>query len=172
MEERGCDECGKKFIPKNKYQLYCSKKCSGNHRSKKYHLNNREKCNKKHKIYREKNPEKIKKYREDWNKKNLSYFKEYREKNKEIIRRKGFLRNQKRRVKVLNHYGNKCMECSETREEVLTIDHINNDGNIHRKEGGGKNLYQWLIKNNFPEGFQILCYNCNCSKGRKRRMNG
>jgi len=63
-----------------------------------------------------------------------------------------------------------CLCCSESILEFLTIDHVNNDGAEHRrqvkKEGTG--LIQWLIKNDFPEGFQILCYNCNCAK----RLNG
>ena len=42
------------------------------------------------------------------------------------------------------------------------IDHINGKGTEHRKKIGF-NIYPWLVKNNFPEGFQTLC--CNCSKG-------
>jgi len=26
-------------------------------------------------------------------------------------------------------------------------------------------LNQWLVTNNFPKGFQILCWNCNFAKG-------
>jgi len=26
-------------------------------------------------------------------------------------------------------------------------------------------LLNWIIKNNFPKGFQILCHNCNMAKG-------
>ena len=27
-------------------------------------------------------------------------------------------------------------------------------------------MYRWLKKHGFPkEGFQLLCYNCNCAKG-------
>jgi hypothetical protein len=52
----------------------------------------------------------------------------------------------------------------------LTIDHINNDGAQHRRPSGrrmkGEKLTRWLILNNFPEGFQILCWNCNCGKSR------
>ena len=38
--------------------------------------------------------------------------------------------------------------------------------NKHRKETGGANLYVWLRKNNYPIGFQILCYNCNLVKSK------
>ena len=29
---------------------------------------------------------------------------------------------------------------------------------------GGTKFYRWLKRNNFPEGFQVLCFNCNCGK--------
>ena len=32
-------------------------------------------------------------------------------------------------------------------------------------------LTDWIIKNNFPEGFQILCVNCNFAKGMKKNNN-
>ena len=35
----------------------------------------------------------------------------------------------------------------------------------------GDYIHTWLIKNNFPEGFQILCHNCNYAKGMKRNKN-
>ena len=49
--------------------------------------------------------------------------------------------------------------------KFLTIDHINNDGAQHKRERKGIDLYDWIIKHNFPDIFQTLCYNCNCSKG-------
>jgi hypothetical protein len=32
-------------------------------------------------------------------------------------------------------------------------------------------LVNWIIRNNFPEGFQILCHNCNTAKGMKKNDN-
>ena len=29
----------------------------------------------------------------------------------------------------------------------------------------GQVLRNWIIKNNFPKGFQVLCHNCNYAKG-------
>ena len=29
----------------------------------------------------------------------------------------------------------------------------------------GKSLINWIIENNYPKGFQILCHNCNVAKG-------
>ena len=66
---------------------------------------------------------------------------------------------------VLEHYGLRCACCGESTYEFLELDHINNDGTKHRKEIG-TNINHWLYKNNFPDGFQTLCSNCNNAKGR------
>ena len=75
--------------------------------------------------------------------------------------------NFEKRLIVLNFYSKGALECACCREKgikFLSIDHINNDGAKHRREIGG-NLCLWILKNSFPPGFQILCYNCNFSKG-------
>jgi hypothetical protein len=66
--------------------------------------------------------------------------------------------------RVLEHYGMTCACCGTI--ESLTIDHINGDGKRHRQEIGENShaIYRWLIKNNFPAGFQTLCGPCNNSK--------
>jgi hypothetical protein len=51
--------------------------------------------------------------------------------------------------------------------KFLTLDHVNNDGHEHRKVLKHRNpatLYRWIIENNFPPMFQVLCFNCNCGK--------
>lgn len=68
------------------------------------------------------------------------------------------------RAAVMGHYGSKCACCKESQDEFLTIDHIYNDGKQHRKLVHASKLYPWLVKNSFPEGFQILCWNCNLAK--------
>ena len=35
----------------------------------------------------------------------------------------------------------------------------------------GGDLHNWIIKNNFPDYFQILCQNCNFAKGMKKNNN-
>lgn len=66
---------------------------------------------------------------------------------------------------VINHYGGKCNcpNCPETNRIFLTIDHIDNNGGIARKNRkmGGYQFYYWIIKNNFPTNLQLLCFNCN-----------
>lgn len=77
--------------------------------------------------------------------------------------------NHKKSV-VYEHYGYKCACCKETEKAFLTIDHINNDGAEHRKTltsaGGGYAIYSWLVENDFPEGFQVLCWNCQWGKNK------
>lgn len=97
----------------------------------------------------------------------------YRQRNREKIRNRAREHYQKWKIKfrdlVFNHYGKKCVCCGEGHIEFLTIDHINNDGNKHRRELSGSSkagtwFYKWLMNNNFPNGFQILCWNCNWGK--------
>lgn len=68
------------------------------------------------------------------------------------------------RLKAITHYGGKCICCGETEIKFLSIDHIDGGGGKHRKIIG-TNSSMWVIRNNFPSGFQILCHNCNMAKG-------
>lgn len=92
----------------------------------------------------------------------------YRILNKEQEQKRDKQRHKETKLMVLKHYGNKCKCCGETQYEFLSIDHINNDGAKHRKqiaqEGGIRDICVWIIKHNFPNFLQILCYNCNCAK--------
>lgn len=72
-------------------------------------------------------------------------------------------RRQRERMQVLIAYGNKCVCCGETQNEFLAIDHMNGGGNKHRKEV--RHVYRWIKNNGFPDGFQVLCHNCNMAKG-------
>lgn len=79
------------------------------------------------------------------------------------------VKKKQRKLKsiVFSHYSKgtpTCACCGETILQFLTIDHINNDGGAHRAKIGANNIYPWLKRNNYPEGFQVLCFNCNCGK--------
>jgi hypothetical protein len=76
------------------------------------------------------------------------------------------VRRDENREAVIQHYGGKCVECEESRPTCLAIDHIEGGGNTHRRKIGkwGSGFFKWLVDNNFPEGFQILCHNCNMGK--------
>lgn len=110
---------------------------------------------------------------------------DYHRKNKEERNRKSKERNkklnQKYRVQVLIHYGGdppKCACCGESEFRFLTLDHINGGGSkqrreifdgTKRKDRGGVPFYRWVKKNGFPEGFQVLCSNCNMAKGKSKK---
>ena len=118
---------------------------------------------------------------EKWN----EYMREYYKKNKDkMIARvhryrasnfdkvSKYKREYWKRLKmvVLEHYGGnppKCACCGEDTSEFLELDHINNGGNEQRRKiGWGTRFYLWIVRNNFPSGFQVLCANCN--QGRRR----
>ena len=69
---------------------------------------------------------------------------------------------------VIGYYSDgsySCKCCGERMYGFLTIDHIINGGTKHRKiVKKNTDIYFWLRENLFPEGYQVLCYNCNCAK--------
>ena len=123
-------------------------------------------------------------------KQNLLYYHRHPARVKETIKRSRakrpeYYREQKRRNQtrrrdrikqlVLSHYSNgilKCVCCGETERDFLTLDHINGGGGQHRvaifgdRWSAGARFYSWLGMNHFPPGFQLLCMNCNFSKGK------
>jgi len=75
-------------------------------------------------------------------------------------------------INVLTDGEGTCRWCGQGDQDVLTIDHIDNDGANHRRQlgiGCGKLIYRYLIKNDYPPGFQVLCFNCNNKKEVLRR---
>ncbi len=75
-------------------------------------------------------------------------------------------RNAKKREIVLGHYGGKpprCSCCGESTYKFLCLDHIHNNGSEHRASLN-TDIYSWIIRNDYPDGFQVLCHNCNFAK--------
>ena len=82
----------------------------------------------------------------------------------------GRLQNKTARAKfrslVLQAYGGNnpsCACCGIGHQEFLSIDHIHGGGAKHRKAVG--NVYEFLVKSNFPNGFRLLCHSCNMALG-------
>ena len=95
---------------------------------------------------------------------------------KPILCEKRKERNKNQRLKVLKYYSDgklNCNCCGEDNVEFLTIDHIGGGGNMHRNlltankevQRGSGNFVRWLIKQDYPSGYRVLCYNCNVSLG-------
>jgi hypothetical protein len=90
-------------------------------------------------------------------------------------------RNSSFRLKtqVLSHYGKggklKCCwhGCAVTDIDMLTLDHINNDGKQHKERGykGGIGGYGQLRLAGYPSGFQTLCANHQLKKEIVRNRN-
>lgn len=80
-------------------------------------------------------------------------------------------RNLKIKLEAMEHYGGAvCANCGLTGHIFLTFDHIANNGAIHRREDPTvkAGMAKWLRRNNYPEGYQVLCWNCNMGK----QLNG
>ena len=95
-----------------------------------------------------------------------------------------------KRLKILQEYSKRhsksdvpCCRCCGKNSHVdfLSIDHILGKKEMDlipelvemgysSKSNSGK-LRKWIIDNNFPEYFQILCHNCNTAKGLKDNNN-
>jgi len=123
------------------------------------------------KKYRDRNPEYVKHLRRQ-------NYSKHKEKNRPRVNKVALERNRKRKLLVYTQYSNgipKCACCGIIRIEFLTIDHIipkrkmENDPKMikigFKFTRKAAPLNQWLVTNNFPKGFQILCWNCNFAKG-------
>ena len=105
-------------------------------------------------------------------------------KNNLSSKAKGKERRDDRRLKILQYYSKRlskssipcCRCCGENSHiEFLALDHINGRRQMDSEPELVKlgysskflnvQLTAWIIKNDFPEGFQILCHNCNSAKG-------
>lgn len=71
------------------------------------------------------------------------------------------------RKEVIKHYGGSCACCGQDVFEFLAIDHINGEGCKQKRELGmsGFSFILWLKRSKYPEGFQVLCHNCNSALG-------
>ena len=73
---------------------------------------------------------------------------------------------EKAKNNCLDAYGHKCACCGEKTRKFLTFDHMFNNGAEHRRTVDSKSMPYWLVNNKFPDGFQVLCYNCNLGRDK------
>ena len=131
---------------------------------------------------------KAKKKRYNQSEKGKARKKRYNQSEKGKARNKKFREGKKgpasKRFQVLQYYSKRlsnsdipcCNCCGENSHiDFLAIDHITGRKQMesdfvlkllgYSSELKGPTLDHWIIKNNFPSGFQTLCHNCNVAKG-------
>lgn len=109
------------------------------------------------KEWRKRNPDKTREYHQNYN---------HRHPNAGNEQVKNYRRLAK--IECIAHYSNsanKCACCGENNFEFLAIDHIDGGGRKAQRERGHGNIHQWLKARGYPEGFRVLCHNCNMSLG-------
>ena len=134
---------------RGKYGLASRCKVCANKYSRLHRLKSLEKINEYRRSYRVKNRDRLNEHAREYRVDRHQEDTEYRVK-----------KWYSDRIKCIKYYGGCCAVCGESRVEFLVIDHINNDGNTDRA-GRGDKVCRRLIKNKFPPGFQVLCWNHN-----------
>jgi len=167
------------------HQYYLRNKEHIKARTKKYQSEHIEWAIKKVYKWNKRNPEKTraiqKRFRENNKEKIAAYRKEYYARNREHLlwMARGYHRKENLDLKllVLTHYGNgkcACVWCGMGNIDCLSIDHIDNNGQNHRKILRSRSIYKVLASQNFPDGYQTLCINCQWIKKaenqRRRRL--
>lgn len=177
MQTKKCTQCGKVLtidnfyikhrLPTLKYQSACKacriKQSSDYHKrperkvyAKQYYQNNKEQILKRQRTYYQDNKDHVKEIKDSWLLRNP-------ERRKETTRK----HNKNLKDTFLRMYGGKCVCCGETAWEFLTIEHKLGQVGINRKnKETGKFAYAKAVKEYRPDLYEILCWNCNCSKGR------
>ena len=131
--------------------------------------------------YRKKNAEKHKAYYTKWRARNKDKLRKQAQARRsklsdpelaKLRRREADRKNRlmaELKDSVYQAYGGYlCSCCGEKEPTFLSIDHVNNDGNEQREKIGQspQRLYAWLRRNGYPDGYQVLCMNCNVGKHR------
>ncbi len=93
----------------------------------------------------------------------------WRQNNREKGRTYDQVYYQKLKLLVYSHYSEdsppKCKFCGFNDIRALCLDHINGGGNQERKTFHGScHLFRHLRDEGYPDGYQVLCANCNYIK--------
>lgn len=126
--------------------------------------------------YYQEHKETMNKQAKQWRKDHKEYLHQY-DKNRQPIKRihdRTLYLNKK--IQCIFVYTNGKMKCSYNGCDIddvdlLTIDHIEGGGRKQLRDlkiTGGKQFYTWLIRNNFPDGYRVLCFNHNFKEAHNK----
>ena len=143
-----------------------------NLRKKKLYQKNREYHLKRRREYYRKNSKHIRRMIRERRKLDPKKFRDYDNKLTRSIK-----------TEVLSYYGKRSKAvckwpgCCVDDLDVLTLDHIYNNGAAERKQFGqwrgmGSVFYRWLRRHRYPGGYQTLCANHQLKKEIIRRKKG
>lgn len=91
------------------------------------------------------------------------------EQYKETNRIMSNFRHQELRNLFFDMYGDRCacQGCTETNRWFLTLDHINDDGNVARIKGKQSlHIYKDAVTEHRPDLYRVLCFKCNCGRDK------
>ena len=81
-------------------------------------------------------------------------------------------KNAKLKREVFDKYGGACIVCKTAELEFLTIDHVRDNGNLHRQTLSGPKFYRHLRDTPVSAEYQVLCWNHNYAKDLCTRAPG
>lgn len=148
----------------------CAKDYEQEHRAK-----NPEMARKRAAAYRKRHPRKTRNSHYAWCEKNPEKWAAINQRHRNKTRALRAVWEAERRAKIrqevfMAYGGFICVCCGEDEPLFMTIDHIDNNGANHRRAlktrigKGGASFFDWLRREKFPPGFQVLCRNCNWGK--------
>lgn len=94
------------------------------------------------------------------------YMVEWRRRNPEKTLGYGQRRWQDLKAEMISALGGECACCAISDPIFLTLDHVNGDGEAHRRSLGGPNasyaVHEDARREGWPkEKYRVLCWNCN-----------
>lgn len=163
MNNKKCEICNKLLIKQQ--ERFCSKKCQHIGHKVKNPVWTKEYAKEYNKKYRQENKERLLELNRIWCSKNREHVREENRKERERLK-----------MEVLGRYSSNkicCAYCGFEDTRALQIDHIDNNGAEERREKlgnrtcAGTTFYRWIRRQNYPDGYQVLCANCNIIKLRE-----
>ena len=143
-----------------------------NARSKVNYERNKDRINSEQRKHYKDNREEILAVNREWRKNNpdktKAQSKKYYAKNKDKLSKTNSEAHRRRKMMCIEHYSggtNACECCGESHTEFLAIDHIEGGGREHKRRERITGMHEYLVGHGFPDGYRILCHNCNMAVG-------